>query len=562
MKKYLLTIFAMTLIGCGGKTETPARPLADPVTTRNVTQGQLTGFVSGTGAHVWRGVPYGADTSGENRWRAPRPAPQWNAPREALDFAPVCAQIATPFTPVPSFTNWTLEGSEDCLVFDIYAPPNAQEKNLPVMMWIHGGSNVSGTSQLYVGDQLAVNENVIILSIQYRLGPLGWFSHAALRESAATPIDKAANFGLLDQIAGLEWIRDNIAAFGGDPKNVTIFGESAGGHNVAALLASPLAEGLFHKAILQSGSFESTPITDAESQDSPLPNPSGKVAAKLGVEKFHTASLEEVFDAFELDGGGFMDLPRVIQDGISLPSGPMIDAFKSAESFNNVPIITGTTRDELKLFFLFNEDLVKKSFGVLYKARNQDLYDAASDYSARNWRIGAVDNPAQVMNAAGHKSVYGYRFDWDEGGKLLTMDFSKVLGAAHSLDIPFVFNRFKLLGDADRIMFKTKTFESRDELSRKMGAYWAGFARSGKPEAKDAPNWPSYHQSASIMHFDSFNDKGTRVETGADTPARIIADLKKDARLDNAQRCQILMGLSQIPQDQRMKTSQELACGV
>jgi len=561
MKKCLLLILVLTLIGCSKADKTALRPVSDPLTTRHISQGQLTGFVSQTGAHVWRGVPYGADTSGENRWRAPRPAPEWNAIREALDFAPVCAQIATPFTPVPSFTNWTLEGSEDCLVFDIYAPPNAQGKNLPVMMWIHGGSNVSGTSQLFVGDQLAVNEDVIILSIQYRLGPLGWFSHDALRASAKTDIDKAANFGLLDQIAGLEWIQANISAFGGNPDNVTIFGESAGGHNVAALLASPLATGLFHKAILQSGSFDSTSVRDAENANSPLPNPSEKVAARLGSENFHTASLEEVFDAFELDGGGFMDLPRMIEDGISLPAHPMIEAFKSVESFENVPIITGTTRDEIKLFLLFNEDLVKKSFGFLYKPRNQDLYDAISDYSARNWRIGAVDNPAQFMSAAGHTSVYGYRFDWDEGGKLLTMDLSKLLGAAHSLDIPFVFNRFKLLGDADRIMFKDKTFKTRDALSRKMGAYWAGFARSGIPQAQDAPAWPRYDPSAAIMHFDSTNDKGIRVEYGADTAEQMIADLIKDTRLNDAQRCQILAGLSQIPKDRSAKTSTALNCG-
>jgi len=561
MKRFLLAALVLTLINCGGTDETDSQPISNPVTTRHISTGQLTGFVSGTGAHVWRGVPYGADTSGKNRWRAPRSAPKWNTVKEALNFAPVCAQIATPFTPVPSFTNWTLEGSEDCLVFDIYAPPDAQGKNLPVMMWIHGGSNVSGTSQLYVGDQLAVNEDVIILSIQYRLGPLGWFSHEALRTSAETDIDKAANFGLLDQIAGLRWIQDNIAAFGGNPDNVTIFGESAGGHNVAALLASPLTKGLFHKAILQSGSFASTTVTDAENADNPLPNPSEKVAARLEPAKFHTASLEEVFDAFELDSGGFMDLPRMIEDGISLPAGPMIESFKSVESFNNVPIMTGTTRDELKLFFLFNEDLVKKSFGFLYKPRNQDLYDAASDYSARNWRIGAVDNPAQFMNAAGHKSVYGYRFDWDEGGKLLTMDLSKLLGAAHSLDIPFVFNRFKLLGDADRIMFKAKTFETRNALSRKMGAYWAGFARSGIPQAEGGPVWPRYHQSSAIMHFDSTNDKGIRVETGADTADRIIADITKDTRLDNPQRCQILAGLSQVPKDQIARASEQLDCG-
>ncbi len=560
MKKYLIAAFMFMLIACGAQTKIESTPQPDLLTKRQIAQGELIGFISETGAHVWRGVPYAADTSGKNRWRAPRPTPKWNAAREALDFAPACAQIATPFTPIASFTNWTLEGSEDCLVFDIYAPPQAQGQNLPVMMWIHGGSNVSGASQLYVGDQLAVNENVIILSVQYRLGPLGWFSHEALRKTAATPLDKAANFGLLDQIAALTWIKDNIAAFGGDPNNITIFGESAGGHNVAALLASPLAKGMFHKAIIQSGSFDSTAIANAENKDSPLPNPSAKIAARLGIENFHTASLEQVFAAFDLDGGGYMDLPRMIEDGVSLPAGSMIDAFKNINSFNAVPVMTGTNRDELKLFFLFNEDLVKKSFGMLFKARDQALYDAASDYSARNWRIGAVDKPAALMNAAGHKPVYGYRFDWDEGGKFLTTDLSKLLGAAHSLEIPFVFNRFKLLGDADRIMFKKNTLKSRDKLSRIMGSYWAEFARSGVPKTSGGPSWPPYRQNAAIMHFDSDNDGGVYIKNTAETPQRILQDLSQDRRLDNPQRCRILTGLSQIPKDQMTAAGQDFNC--
>ncbi|MEP3891411.1 MAG: carboxylesterase family protein [Hellea sp.] len=547
MKQILVGAALLGLAACGNtasKVELP--PEAASATRAAVTQGELVGFVAANGSHVWRGVPFASDTSGKNRWRAPRPAPNWEGVREAINFAPVCPQIATPFTPIESFTNGQLEGSEDCLAMDIYAPADAKGKSLPVMLWIHGGSNVSGASQLYVGENLANNENVIVMSVQYRLGPLGWFSHPDLKETAATPEDATANFGTLDLIAALKWAKDNAASFGGNPDNVTIFGESAGGHNVATLLASPLAEGLFHRAIIQSGGFDSITIEEAQGKTGEQPNPSLEVTKRLGgSENFHTASLQEVFEAYELDEGGFMDLPRIVQDGVVLPEGTLRNAFSSMETFNAVPVMSGINKDEMKLFYLFDERLTKAKFGKFYVARDQDFYDAASEYSSRIWRVRSVDMPLTMMGEAGHEDVYAYRFDWDEGGKILWMDLSKMLGAAHSLEIPFVLNRFKLLGDADGIMFKKKTLATRDVLSRSMGAYWAAFARNGQPNNADLPNWPAYGSSSSVMYFDSTNDRGIRAEDGADSFAKITADLKSDTRLDSAQRCEIADGLKQ-----------------
>ena len=203
MKYWVFVLSAFLILSCSKKDPIAPPPTTDTQTLRTVAEGPIIGFSTENGANVWRAIPYAADTSGENRWRAPRPASQRKETLSALDFGPVCPQIATPFTPVPGFTNGELEGSEKCLTFDIYAPPNAVEQDLPVMMWIHGGGNVSGTSQLYQAHNLVVNENVIVLAVQYRLGPLGWFSHASLRESATTDADNAANFALLDQVAAL-----------------------------------------------------------------------------------------------------------------------------------------------------------------------------------------------------------------------------------------------------------------------------------------------------------------------------------------------------------------------
>jgi para-nitrobenzyl esterase len=562
MQRLLIAATALFLFGCANKApEINVPPTSSLETATMITQGELVGFIEENGAHVWRGVPFGADTSGENRWRAPHPAPSWDGVRTATKFAPVCAQIATAFTPIEGWVNGRLEGSENCLAVDIYAPADAKGRALPVMLWIHGGSNVSGASQLYLGDRLAVHEDVIVVSVQYRLGPLGWFSHDALRESAEHPHDAAANFGILDLIASLKWVGDNISAFGGDPENITIFGESAGGHNVTTLLASPLANGLFHRAIIQSGSFDSVSIPEAQGVSGDQPNPSKSVTERLGgSHKFRTASTQEVFDAFELDGGGYMELPTVIQDGVTIPETPLRDVFASSESFNTVPVMTGINKDEMKLFYLLDPKMTKKSLGFLYVARDQGLYDAASDYTSRLWRLRSVDLPAAMMAEAGHDNVYAYQFDWDEGGRVLWMDFSKMLGAAHGLEIPFVFNRFKILGDADKVLFKKKTLKSRDALSRDMGRYWAAFARDGVPAPDGLADWPVYGTDGQVMHFDSTRDKGVNLRNGGESMTAIIADLKTDTRVNPTQKCEIAVGIGKWMTEYRDQLLDGIGC--
>ncbi|MEL7486359.1 MAG: carboxylesterase family protein, partial [Pseudomonadota bacterium] len=201
--------------------------------------------------------------------------------------------------------------------------------------------------------------------------------------------------------------------------------------------------------------------------------------------------------------------------------------------------------DEMKLFYALDPRLTKQILGAFIVARDQDFYDAASDYSSRVWRIRSVDGPAARMIAAGHEDVYGYRFDWDEGGSFLFMDLGKVLGAGHGVEIPFVFNRFEFFGDADRIMFAKKTRDSREKLSRAMGAYWAEFARTGAPGDAGSPKWTRYGADgdAALMRFDSEQDGGVEMMPGADSFDRLIADLKADPRVDAEERCQIVSGI-------------------
>lgn len=558
MNRAFIALSLLILLGFAACTASTTRqsapivtaPIVTAETRRSLAQGELVGFIAPNGAYVWRNVPFAADTGGENRWRAPRPAPNWQGLREALAHGPRCPQIANSFTMSDTpFENGDLLGDEACLNLDIYAPAETEGKALPVMVWVHGGSNVSGTSADYDGSNLAVNENVIVIVVQYRLGPLGWFSHPALRQSATVPEDKSANFAILDLIAALKWVRENAARFGGDAGSVTIFGESAGGHNVAALLSSPLAKGLFHRAIIQSGSFDSVSSAEAEGrdgEDSKLSNPSLEVAARLGgAQMFHTASTQDIFDAFELDNG-IMDLPRLIEDGVALPETPLRDAFNSTETFNAVPIITGTNRDEMKLFQAVNPAFTRRRLGQFVVARDPDVYAASSDYGSRVWRIRAVDNPAAQMATAGHEHVYAYRFDWDDGGRVFITDLKDLLGASHGMEIPFVFNRFQLLGAMDRFMFQDKTLADRDQLSRAMGTYWANFARTGMPSHANGPDWPAYASSGeTLLRFDSQNDGGIKPLQGADSFEAILIDLKNDDRLTDEKRCRLGAGLAQ-----------------
>ena len=553
MKRALFALAGLAL-ALPALAQTPA-----PETVRTIAQGELTGMVADSGAHVWLNVPFAADTGGENRWRAPRPAAAWDGTREAVAHGPRCPQIANSFTMSDEpFEPGDLLGDEACLNLDIYAPANAAGKSLPVMMWIHGGSNVSGTSADYDGSFLAANENVIVIAVQYRLGPLGFFSHAALRETATTNEDRAANFATLDLIAALKWIRANASAFGGDAGNVTIFGESAGGHNVATLLGSPLATGLFHRAIIQSGGFDSVSVAEAEGREGTLSNTSPDVAERLGgSEIFHAASTAEIFAAFELENG-VIELPKVIQDGVTIPSTPLREAFSSTSTFNAVPIITGTNRDEMKLFQAVDPRFTRRRLGRFIVPRDATYYAASSNYGSRVWRIRSVDLPAAQMAAAGHSQVYAYRFDWDDGGRVFLSNLKNLLGASHGMEIPFVFNRFQLLGSLDSVMFQKKTLKDRDALSRTMGTYWANFARTGTPGSAGGLAWPAYSAGGeTLIRLDSANDGGIELMQGADSFSSVLADLKADKRLNQKERCELGAGLARfLP-----RAAVELGCG-
>ncbi len=275
MRKFTIAVVVLLILGALAYAFWPKHqeppPVADQSTLRQTPLGPVVGFTGKYGANVWLGLPYAAPPVGELRWKAPRPPQPWTTPREALAIGNMCVQFPSLLSGAGRSPDAHAPvGNEDCLYLNIWAPPFSPDnvpsgdKARPVMLWIHGGGNSIGHGGSYSGARLATDHDVLVVTFNYRLGPFGWFSHPALRSADASAEDNSGNYGLLDSIAALHWVRDNIAAFGGDPNNVTIFGESAGGTDVLALMASPLAKGLFHRAIVESGGFFAAPRALAE----------------------------------------------------------------------------------------------------------------------------------------------------------------------------------------------------------------------------------------------------------------------------------------------------------
>lgn len=511
----------------------------DPETRLSTPQGDIVGYVSDTGAHVWRAIPFAQTPVGDLRWQPAAPSGSWEGERQAITAPAPCPQLANGLSAdLLGVEAGELAGAEDCLYLDIYAPPNAD--NLPVMVWIHGGANTWGWADQYDGSQLAMDQNVIIAVVQYRMGPLGFFSHPALRESGSG----IANFALTDHLAALNWVQDNITFYGGDPGTVTVFGESAGGTNVAALMASPLASGLFHRAIMQSGSASSVPQAEAEGVEGEEINPSIATATRFVQGEVTAASLREapladIYAAYTA-GGGRIELPTVIADGVSLPAEGVMSAFASPESFNAVPLITGTNRDEVKLYNGLNDEFVARHFGVFFRIRDEDLYEAVSGYQSRIWAINAVDEIAATMTAGGHDDVWAYRFDWDEGGSNIFLDSGRIFGAMHSMEIPFVFNRFEFFGSRlDPVVFDSSNEAGRLALAREMGSYWARFARQGDPGS----GWTRWSEGPARMRFDTAADGGSAMLAGELTLEGLASDIGTDDRLAAEQRCELVASM-------------------
>jgi para-nitrobenzyl esterase len=468
------------------------------------------GRIEGTeedGLRVFRGVPYAAPPLGEGRLRGPRPPEPRPGVRRCDAFGPWASQNS-PLNRLASVES-DFEQSEDCLTLNVWTPGLDQARR-PVMVWIHGGgfTGGSGASLLYHGDHLARRGDVVMVTINYRLGILGFLAHPDLLDAE---VGASANWGMLDQVAALEWVRDNIAAFGGDPGNVTIFGESAGGMSVGVLLGMPKARGLFHRAVCQSGAaLAASPETAAATTES--------VLAELGlgdVTKVRDMPVEALLKAQETvaaqasrQGRTLPLIPAV--DGSSLPRQPLHEIRDGLSA--SVPVMVGTNRDEYKMFAVVDPGYRNMSDERLRRRLNRTL-------SADHWNIsvdevidgyrharaarGAPTDPAELYSAiesdrifrvpamrmaeaqAAHQpDTYAYLFDWESPA------MHGVLGSCHALEIPFV------LGSLRKPMVDrfAGTNDAALALAEQMQDAWLAFARTGSPGPEQAGigDWPRY----------------------------------------------------------------------
>jgi para-nitrobenzyl esterase len=523
--------------------------IAAQETVKMIEGGEIIGYQNDLGVSVWQGIPYAAAPVGDLRWKAPRPVVPWDGQLQALRPGDECAKQSR----VTSSENNSVEGNEDCLFLNVFAPANAD--NLPVMYWIHGGSNTqgSGALSLYEGSLLASRQRVVLVSINYRLGTFGWLSHPALRSAAASLEDNSGNYGTLDQIHGLKWVRDNIASFGGNPEKVTIFGESAGGWNVLALMASPVAKNLFNGAIVQSGGLDIEPvwvaenyvddeqagsrvssreiinqlfILDGSAEDATAARGRQQAMSVTELASYLRAkSTAEIFDAYRSEKGGrVIQLPDLIGDGHVLPAGVRSEQlFSDPANYNAVPVMLGTNLDEMKLFLISNPDMINRTMGIPTGIKDLQRYEKFNRYRTDRWKVIGVDRLATVMRAGQGDSVFAYRFDAKDLRDFFIVDLSVLLGATHALELGYVFGNFP---KPFSVMYPSDTHAARDALSASMMSYWAEFAYNGKPgRGRDGreQEWTGWvnkgEDSKRLMILDSALGNGIRM-----SPERISID--------------------------------------
>ncbi|WP_135211230.1 carboxylesterase/lipase family protein [Vitreimonas flagellata] len=458
-------------------------------------------------ANVFRAIPYARAPIGDLRWRAPQSLPRWSGVRAAEQRGVACMQPAMAAGP---YNRGQVAMSEDCLTLDVTAPANA--RNAPVMVWIHGGTLIwgSGHSPMYSGREFA-ERGVVLVSINYRLGVLGYLAHPELSAESTDAI--SGNYGLMDQIAALQWVRDNIAAFGGDPNNVTIFGESAGALSTEMLLASPAARGLFDRAIVQSGYLFTMPeLKNGRYEEYSAEAIGAWVATQVAAPDLAHLRAMDARDLIDrAAAAGYAPLGTI--DGRILPR-QLVDTFERGEQAP-VPLMAGLTSGEIRgLRFLLpplaaNAD----AYVAEIRARYGDLADeylrlypptdleqtrlAASRDVVFGW---ASERLVRNQSAIGQPSFL-YYFDQDYPAAA-----EADLTAFHASEVPFVFGTF----DATPAHWPQipDTADQRS-VSDAMIDYWTSFARNGGPVATNGPAWAPYARERAFMRF----NQGARLET-------------------------------------------------
>jgi|SRR5579872_4204309 len=460
--------------------------LVRAVTAQGAVEGELLAHTS-----VFRGIPYAAPPVGPLRFMPPSPPVPWSGVRQALDLAPACPQLIERDL---TENNHAMMG-EDCLALNVFTP-RVDVRRRPVLVWIHGGAFVVGSSRnmWYDGSRLAIRGDVVVVTINYRLGAWGFLALGTLGDAR---YEKSANIGLLDQVAALTWVHDNIARFGGDPDNVTIFGESAGSASVGDLLALPAARGLFAKAIMESGLPGSEPAD--RGRPARLAAQFLKIAGAKSPADLASKSMDELLTAqeklFATESGLGTFGPSV--DGVVLREAPWTTL--SAGRGSRVPLLIGTTRDEMRYFSTVEDIGLERKPRALLKQQLTAIAGAhAEDILAVYQRENPVwgDTVVQIVSDASLRlpsiklaetlysgqPVYMYLFTYRSSSSYMSF------GSAHSIEIPFVFGVVDVPDVIDFIGRDPRRFALAEHT---MDA-WIGFARTGDPSPPGGPTWPTY----------------------------------------------------------------------
>lgn len=495
----LVRMVALAGLGLSLAAAAPANPPpADPLVV-SAPAGAVRGRAEGD-IRAFKGIPYAAPPVGQGRWRPPSPAAPWTGVRNAAQYGPACIQ---PTPGAPNIYSQDIGAtSEDCLTLNIWAPAAADKA--PVILWIHGGSLVAGSSKerLYDGVRLA-SEGVVVVSINYRLGVLGFLAHPDL--SAESPAGISGNYGIMDQIQALQWVRQNIAAFGGDPANVTIAGESAGGLSVLYLMASPYARGLFHKAIAQSAYMISTPELKQARFGVPAAEEAGATLARRlqapSLRALRAMDPQALTDQSVMNG--YATFGNV--DGKILP-GQLVDVFERGEQAP-VPVLAGFNSGEIRSLRMLAPPA--PAGAAEYERVIRDRYgDLADEFL----RLYPSSDMGESILAASRDALYGWTSErlvrnqtaLGQASYLYLFDHGYPasdqagLHAFHAAELPYMF------GNLDRTpprWPRPPGTASEIALSDAMVDYWTGFARSGRPVAEGAAAWEAYGDTANYMTF-------------------------------------------------------------
>jgi len=467
------------------------------------------GLISGTtadGVRSFKGIPFAAPPVGELRWQAPRPVVAWDGVRQCDAFAPECPQA--PYAAGSMYYSPPQKQSEDCLYLNVWTAAKPSDRR-PVMVWIHGGALTrgSGSNRVYDGTAFA-KKGVVLVTLNYRVGPLGYLAHPEL--TAESPQHSSGNYGVLDQIAALKWVQKNIAAFGGDPNRVTIFGESAGSWSVNTLVASPLAKGLFQRAIGESGGTFG-PGTYLKEDRNAMPSAEkigvafARAAGADSIKALRAVPAEKIIDVFNNDPEGrkFRTQPNV--DGWVLPD-EIRNIFAKGKQ-NDVPVIVGSNANEMSTLTVpatvpkTIEDYRKrvepqygamiKEFDAVYPVKTAEDVGAAYLGALRDVTFTLPMRTWARMTSTGRSKAYLYFFS-----HVTPNPNSKYLGAYHASEIAYVFNNLNRQNSAlQEIDFK---------LADMMSTYWVNFATTGDPNGKGLPRWTPY--SAETEPYLDFGD--------------------------------------------------------